>query len=119
MSNNENHGLLDLNRAGINAAHNTRRLPPSQHMSAEQLRIAALLAPTNGSPYQFNSYLPEELESYHLAVMDFFQTYCQENRARNEVVNLARICLHQDFTALYDHASKKELYKRTSNIYLL
>ena len=76
-------------------------------MNAEQLCIAALLAPTNGSPYQSDSYLPEELESYHLAVMDFFQTYCQEKPARNDVVNLAQICLHQDFPALYDHVSKR------------
>ena len=58
-------------------SYNPRNQPPSQRMTTEQIRIAALLAPTDGSSYQFDSYLPEELESYHLAVMDFFRTYCQ------------------------------------------
>ena len=97
-------------------SYNPRNQPPSQRMTTEQLRIAALLAPTDGSSYQFDSYSPEELESYHLAVLDFFRTYCQQNPARNDVVNLARIRLHQDLTALYDNVSKRIIYKRSSNI---
>ena len=92
-------------------SYNPRNQPPSQCMTTEQLRIAALLAPTDGLSYQFDSYLPEELESYHLAVMDFFRTYCQQNPARNDVVNLARIRLHQDLTALYDNVSEEFIYK--------
>ena len=91
-------------------SYNPRNQPPSQRMTTEQLRIAAVLAPTDGSLYQFNSYSPEELKSYHLAVMDFFRTYCQENPARNDFVNLARIRLHQDLTTLYDHLSRKNYY---------
>ena len=92
-------------------SYNPRTQPPSQRMTTEQLRIAALLAPTDGSLYQFDSYSPEKLEFYHLAVMDFFRTYCQQNPARNDVVNLARIRLHQDLTALYDNVSKKNYIK--------
>ena len=90
-------------------SYNPRNQPLSQRMTTEQLRIAALLAPTNGLSYQFDLYSPEEMESYHLAVMDFFCTYYQENPARNDPVNLARIRLHQDLTALYDHVSKRIL----------
>ena len=97
-------------------SYNPRNQPPSQRMTTEQLCIAALLAPTNGSLYQFDSYLPEEPESFHLAVMDFFRTYCQQNPARNDVVNVARIRLHQDLTALYDHVSKKNKIQYTKEI---
>ena len=86
---------------------NPHNQPLLQRMTTEQLRLAALLAPTEGLSYKFDSYWPEELKSYHLAVMDFFRTYCQENPARNNFVNLARIRLHQDLTALYDHVSKR------------
>ena len=55
-------------------SYNPRNQPPLQRMTTKQLRIAALLAPTDGLLYQFDSYLPEELKSYHLAVMDFFRT---------------------------------------------
>ena len=87
--------------------YNPRNQPPSQRMTTEQQHIAALLAPTDGLSYQFDSYLLEDLKSYHLAVMDFFRTYCQENPPRKDIVNLARIRLHQDLTALYDPVSKR------------
>ena len=119
MPDNKSLRLFDLNPAGITTARNPRNLPPSQRMNAKQLCIAAILAPTNGSPYQFDSYLPEELESYHLAAVDFFQTYCQENPSCNNVVNPTRIRLDQDFTALYNHVSRKSYIKRISNVYLL